>query len=179
MSRRHAFFTIALVAVVTCESVRAQDAVNSGLKAQARRFVEQLEAGEYDQAVKGFDATMSGAMPADKLRDAWQSLPPKVGALKEIVGVRLEKGGKYDIALVTCQFEKAQLDVKLVYDTQRQVSGLWFTPTPPPESPPPPYADPRSFTEEEVTVGSGWWALPGTLTLPVGKGPFPGVVLVH
>jgi hypothetical protein len=28
-------------------------------------------------------------------------------------------------------------------------------------------------------VGSGEWALPGTLTLPVGDGPFPAIVLVH
>jgi len=28
-------------------------------------------------------------------------------------------------------------------------------------------------------VGSGEWALPGTLTTPVGPGPFPAVVLVH
>jgi len=28
-------------------------------------------------------------------------------------------------------------------------------------------------------VGSGDWALPGTLALPLGNGPFPGVVLVH
>src|SRR4051794_11541515 len=35
------------------------------------------------------------------------------------------------------------------------------------------------FTEEPVVVGSGEWALPGTLTLPTGTGPFPAVVLVH
>jgi fermentation-respiration switch protein FrsA (DUF1100 family) len=43
----------------------------------------------------------------------------------------------------------------------------------------PDYADPGSFTEQEVTVGSGEWSLPGTLTLPKGEGPFPAIVLVH
>jgi dienelactone hydrolase len=34
--------------------------------------------------------------------------------------------------------------------------------------------------EREVIVGSGEWALPGTLTLPAsGTGPFPAIVLVH
>jgi dienelactone hydrolase len=37
-----------------------------------------------------------------------------------------------------------------------------------------------SFHEEKVTVGAGTeWALPATLTLPLGAGPFPAVVLVH
>lgn len=33
--------------------------------------------------------------------------------------------------------------------------------------------------EWTVTVGEGEWALPGTLTVPEGQGPFPAVVLVH
>jgi fermentation-respiration switch protein FrsA (DUF1100 family) len=45
---------------------------------------------------------------------------------------------------------------------------------------PPDYAAPASFGEQQVTVGAGTeWALPATLTLPRGKGPFPAVVLVH
>lgn len=44
---------------------------------------------------------------------------------------------------------------------------------------PPPYAKPDTFDESDVTVGSGEWALPGTLTMPKGTGPFPALVLVH
>ncbi|HEX8073017.1 MAG TPA: alpha/beta fold hydrolase [Pyrinomonadaceae bacterium] len=52
--------------------------------------------------------------------------------------------------------------------------------TKPAEYQPPAYAVPTTFREQEVTVGAGTqWALPGTLTLPVGAGPFPAVVLVH
>ncbi|MFC6350309.1 alpha/beta hydrolase family protein, partial [Stenotrophomonas acidaminiphila] len=47
--------------------------------------------------------------------------------------------------------------------------------------PPPPAAD-ASFSEQAITLpalASGKPGLPGTLTLPHGKGPFPAVVLVH
>jgi dienelactone hydrolase len=43
----------------------------------------------------------------------------------------------------------------------------------------PAYSKPDSFREREVTVGDGQWKLPGTLTVPAGQGPFPGIVLVH
>jgi dienelactone hydrolase len=43
----------------------------------------------------------------------------------------------------------------------------------------PPYSKADSFREREVTVGDAKWVLPGTLTVPVGNGPFPGIVLVH
>ncbi|HEX2204380.1 MAG TPA: hypothetical protein VHG91_13810 [Longimicrobium sp.] len=38
---------------------------------------------------------------------------------------------------------------------------------------------PAGIVEREVTVGSGEWALPGVLTLPAGRGPFPALALMH
>lgn len=43
----------------------------------------------------------------------------------------------------------------------------------------PAYDNPAAYTEQEVRIGEGQWALPATLTLPQGEGPFPAVVLVH
>jgi hypothetical protein len=43
----------------------------------------------------------------------------------------------------------------------------------------PAYSKPDSFRERDVTVGNDEWKLPGTLTVPVGKGPFPAIALVH
>ncbi|AKF85217.1 hypothetical protein MFUL124B02_10540 [Myxococcus fulvus 124B02] len=36
-----------------------------------------------------------------------------------------------------------------------------------------------AFRSEEVLVGKAPWELKGTLTVPAGTGPFPGVILVH
>ncbi len=43
----------------------------------------------------------------------------------------------------------------------------------------PDYVSPDRFTESEVTVDAGGWPLKGTLSIPKGAGPFPGVVLVQ
>nr|WP_253817298.1 alpha/beta fold hydrolase [Myxococcus xanthus] len=43
----------------------------------------------------------------------------------------------------------------------------------------PPYVNGAAFRAEEVTVGQEPFLLKGTLTVPVGTGPFPGIVLVH
>jgi dienelactone hydrolase len=70
--------------------------------------------------------------------------------------------------------------VKVVYNAERLVSGLFFAPSKPKESSVgPPYSDPRRFREEEVVVGLESWPLPATLAIPRGEGPAPGVVLVH
>ncbi len=43
----------------------------------------------------------------------------------------------------------------------------------------PGYGTDGGFEEREVTIGTGVWKLPGTLTIPRGDGPFPVVILVQ
>ncbi len=77
----------------------------------------------------------------------------------------------------------AQVAVSVTVDAQGLIGGLHIGPVTPPTTvpyQPPSYADQQSFTEQSVTVGEGTqWALPGTLTLPKGTGPFPVVILVQ
>jgi hypothetical protein len=86
------------------------------------------------------------------------------------------------MVFVTTAFEHQTVDLKVVIDDGRVV-GFFILPVqaavPLADAAPPAYAKPDSYRESEVTVGSGEWALPGTLTLPMGNGPFPAVVLVH
>ncbi|MFF2520274.1 alpha/beta hydrolase family protein [Streptomyces sp. NPDC058086] len=46
------------------------------------------------------------------------------------------------------------------------------------ERQPPHFADTGRFTERDVILGTGPLAVPGTLSLPVGPGPWPAVVLL-
>jgi dienelactone hydrolase len=43
----------------------------------------------------------------------------------------------------------------------------------------PSYARSDAYSDQDVVAGADGWPLPGTLTMPVGDGPFPAVVLVH
>jgi len=151
--------------------------------AVGQTFVDVLIAGDYAGAVKPFDATMADAMPPDVLQQTWETLVRQIGPFQGQAGTRTEKQGAYDIVFVTLEFERAKLDAKVVLDSTGQISGLWFVPsqTSPGahETVPPAYAILDSFREEDVVVGSGEWALPGTLTIPSGDGPFPAVALVH
>lgn len=150
------------------------------LAAKAERLVESMAAGEYAAAAEDFDSVMTDALPPEKLREAWESLILQNGEFKALAGVRSDKAGQYDVVFVTCEFEGADQDVKVVFNDEKQVSGLFFVR---PEGEfayqAPGYVDQDTFVEKEVTVGSGDWELPGTLTLPKGDGPFPAVVLVH
>ena len=148
--------------------------------AAALRLVDALAVGNFAEAAADFDETMQKVLPPEKLEATWTQVTSMVGPFRERRGSRKEPSPAGDIVRVLCIFEKAPLNTKVVVDPSGKVGGLWFEQATSAEpSPPPPYADASSFDEKEVTVGTGEWALPGTLSLPKGDGPFPGVVLVH
>jgi len=147
--------------------------------AAAQEFVDLLVKGEYATVQEKLDDTMKAALPGSKLEEVWTSLQSQAGAYQQQTGVYTDRIQGYDVVFVTCQFEQMLLDVKVVFDATGQVAGLFFLPALPTTYEPPPYAKADTFQEQDVTVGSGEWALPGTLTLPLGEGPFPVVVLVH
>lgn len=150
----------------------------------ATAFVEQLAQGEYTAATTRFDASMQNVLPAAKLEETWEQVLGQVGAYQHQLGTHTDELQGYRRVFVTTQFEKAVLDVLVVFDAQGQIAGLFFQPVQAPDATPQAYNPPEyvhngSFHEIEVTVGKGEWALPGTLTLPEGDAPFPAVVLVH
>jgi dienelactone hydrolase len=163
------------------ENLPAQDPLTPDPRTEAARaMIQALVKEDYKAAGKDFDDTMKKVMPADKLETTWKTLLKQVGPFKKQLGTRTEKVKKYDIVLVTCQFEKLLLDVRVVFDSDKHIAGLGFLPAKGAyDFKPPSYAKPDSFRESKVVVGSGEWALPGTLTLPREGGPFPAVVLVH
>lgn len=148
--------------------------------AEAKVFVDLLAAGGYADAVAGFDETMKRVLPEDKLKETWESLLAAVGPYQGQLRTRTAHEQGYDIVFVTCHFDKADLDIRVVYNSKGEISGMWTTAADrSAEYKPPAYVRPDSFSEREVTVGSGEWALPGTLTMPRQGEPVPAMLLVH
>jgi hypothetical protein len=146
------------------------------------RFVDLLVKEDFAGAVAQFDATMRSALPELKLREVWQTLRKQAGQFKTQLRTRMETLGGYNVVFVTCRFEQADLDAKVVFDARKQIAGLFFVPSTaaPGSFAPPPYAKAGAFGEKDFTVGAGEWSLPGTLTLPAEVShPSPAVVLVH
>ena len=149
------------------------------LQAIATRLVDRLAAGDFATAVKSFDPTMTAALPPDKLAEVWKSLNAQAGPFHKQTGARAAKESKYQVIFVACAFEKAVLEAKIVFDESKRIAGLFFVPPPgASEYRPPAYDRPEAYGEARLRVGRGDWTLPGTLLIPAGPGPVPGIVLV-
>jgi len=162
------------------EAKEAIASVEKGVEPIARNFVDLLSKEEFDEAYKLFNKVTAKAMPAEKLEETWNSLIGQVGQFKGIVKTRAAEEMSWKVIYVTCNFAKSSLDIKVVFDEEAMISGLWFVPTKSEVTySSPEYGKPESFRETECVVGSGEWELPGSLAVPKGEGTFPAVVLVH
>ncbi|MCU0284901.1 MAG: alpha/beta fold hydrolase [Acidobacteria bacterium] len=154
--------------------------VEDELVAKAQQVIAALQANNYKDAARDFDPTMSKLLGPEKLAEVWTAMPQQVGAFKKQGTARKEQTGNHQTIVIPCEFEKMTLDARVTFDNEKRIAGLHFIPARSLSTyHPPSYASPSLFEEREVTIGSGEWALPGTLIIPKGNGPFPAVVLVH
>ncbi len=92
------------------------------------KVVELLSKEDFKSVVNYFDDTMKKAASPKKLKAIWKSLLKNNGPLKGQIGVRTGKEQGYDILFVRCEFEKSKLDLKIVFNSAKQVAGLFFVP---------------------------------------------------
>lgn len=151
----------------------------------AIHWVELLKAAQFDSAASLVAPSLQDRLGSAQLQELWSQLSAQFGELQELApGSRSQSSG-YEIADLAATFANGAYTVRVVLDDDMKVGGFFIRPPEGgggaeiPEWTAPAYADPNAFVESDVKVGRDPWLLDGTLTLPVGEGPVPGIVLVH
>ena len=163
-------------------SAAAQEAAKDSPSAvAAKQIIQELVAGQFEKVEALYDARMAEALPPGKLADGWRDLNKQAGAFQEITGTETSQAQGLEVVKMECKFENSALDATVVFNPDGKLGGLSFRPHQAPPAPwtPPAYAKQDSFSEQPLTLVNGKFELPGTLTVPVGTGPFPAVVLVQ
>ena len=173
---RHTFIASVLAASLAIAGTsHAQTADPAALAQQA---LDALDAGHYAQVEQLFGPQMAAAVPADKLQAIWESLPAQMGNAKGREQAQVSAQGDTHFVQIPLHFEKAELVAKFAIDASGKIVGFLIQPAQS-TSPAPAVAADANFSERDFSVGDGERALPGTLSMPKGTGPFPAVVLVH
>jgi dienelactone hydrolase len=150
--------------------------------ARAKEVIASLAAQQFAAVEARFTEQMTVALSGGRLGSTWTAVIAQAGPLKSCeTSPRIRSIADKQMVITLCEFERAKVDVQIAFDSDGKISGLALRPAAPPPAPYalPPYANPAAYTEEDLTIGAAEWPLPGTLSMPVGLGPFPAVVLVH
>lgn len=169
-----------LILWLTSLSAAERQADQSVLVARAQDVVARLVSGEVEPLLPALTDKMKGAVDANYLRRFIPSLVAQFGVFKSQTGARFEQQGVMRVVLVSCAFERATVEIRVAFNPADRIGGLGVGPPEPTVVySAPAYVTASAFRDESVTVDAGGWPLQGILSLPVGDGPFPGVVLVH
>jgi hypothetical protein len=165
------------------EQTTARTAPESDPVAMALAVLDDMDAGRFDAVHARFDERMAAGLGVEQLKQVWVSLPTQLGAAKGRGEARSTTRDGTRIVTVPLMFENATLDASLSFEADGRISGFLLRPAGAAavtaSAPTPPVPEGANYRELDVRVGDGDTALPATLTLPAGDGPFPAVVLVH
>lgn len=172
------YFVLVLSGMTAVDTVAQADEIQP--IARARTLLKLLVGREYDDFVASGDDTMRAAFSAQQAQQFWELFESQHGPYQAEESAEVTPIKGYHSVRFTLRFERARQQIRLVLDQQGRLAGLWRDQS---ESIaayiPPSYVDRKSFREEQISVSAGKYPLAGTLTIPTGQGPYPGVVLVH
>ena len=95
------------------------------LEAMARDLVLSMAGGEFEEARKHFDKKMSAAVSGAQLQEIWEAISGQAGKWINVSGTTFAEEQGYRVVYVKNLFERGTLDIKVVFNNQGQVSGLW------------------------------------------------------
>ncbi|GAA4555488.1 alpha/beta hydrolase [Planotetraspora kaengkrachanensis] len=147
--------------------------------AVAATVVEMAQSGRFEDIEELFAPPLRAVVSAETVRVAWEAQLSTMGSITAVGAPITEppKGGPVRISL-PLTYERGGLTLVMSVDADGLLQGLQLAPALTTPWTPPPHTRRRRFDEHEVTVGSGALAVPGTMSVPRGRGPRPGVVLL-
>ncbi|MER7827968.1 dienelactone hydrolase family protein [Streptomyces sp. NPDC096097] len=148
-------------------------------KKTAVSVVEWARDGRFKEIAALFAPPLRAVLTAEALQAAWLAETAGSGPVTDL-GEPSSEPLRPDLIRVSVPVVcgRGQFTAVMSVDSSGLLNGLRLAPPACDPWAAPSYADPDAFEEYDVTVGVGALAVAGTVTVPRGDGPWPGVVLL-
>ncbi|MBP1990048.1 alpha/beta fold hydrolase [Paenibacillus eucommiae] len=143
-------------------------------------FVHLLQTGQFEDAFAMMNKNLQQIMNPAFLQQYWQGNTAVYGIPDKLMMLEQESNPVHNnVSLGYATAQSLPFGIIVRFDSEGKIDDLFMPLTPAGNYQKPSYDNPDQYTEKEIVIGHGAKALPATLTLPKGEGPFPAVVLVH
>ncbi len=171
------FVLILLAAMLLFPTALAED---TDLTTEPVAFFELMTQGEVQQLFDQSTADMQSALgSAAGLKSGWVQITQMFGAYEGIQNVSAVEQNGLVVATISCSFQNADVTFTVAVTSDHLLSGLTVT-SATQKAAAESTADTSRFVSEPVTLRAGKAdETHGLLTLPVGDGPFPTVIMMQ
>ncbi|MEN8701927.1 alpha/beta fold hydrolase [Bacillus infantis] len=163
------------------KTVQAQEQqAQADYEKAAAEFVRHAGAEKWEEAYPMLSSQLQKYVTKELLPYFWSGLTAPLGKVQKSEFKRLEEDGVHTKAIFMMTAENGAYELILRMNGEGRIDEFFFDPVMPGVSfTEPDYHHPENYSEKQLVIGEGKFALPGVLTVPKGEGPFPAVVLVH
>ncbi len=148
-------------------------------KLTAHAFIDAVIAQQWERVEAMEHPRMREQIDREKWGALMTGLESKAGKILSHHFQSAEMNGNYASIVHNVYFEKDSVGFRVVIDSMNLVGGFWLDVIEKDfRFEAPSYADTSVFNEVDVVVGDSL-KLSGVLSVPVGDGPFPAVILIH
>ncbi len=128
-------FILFMALLPACADWSAASRKEEKLKAAANAIVANVARRDYELVTRDFDEPLREALPPVKLRELWETIVTRAGNFKGATNSQFSREKQseqvYDVVLVRCEFERAAINTRIVFNQADQVTGLFFLPVSP------------------------------------------------
>lgn len=110
----------------TVNSTNAHAALNDGILKVAKEFATLLGNERFETATNMFEPALARTMDAKKLETAWSASAKQRGAFRKVREVREQPGARNAAVFVTCEFEKAIMNLEIRFGSTGQVQTFYL-----------------------------------------------------
>jgi len=128
MKRTLIALALSLFAVAVLAETKAAPSADAQRETIARDLLTNFTAGKFDAAAKDFDKQMLDALPPAKLAEVAKQLEAQLGKFKSAGAATASLVKGYNVVTLASEYEKAKVDVQVVFDGEGKVAGLFFKP---------------------------------------------------
>lgn len=105
-----------------------EDANAVAAKAKAKEVVEIIVSEDISRLRNKFTDQLQNQLSEQRLREIWSSVVRDVGRFRKQVSSQYASMDQMDVVAVRCEFERGFAQIRVAFDQQNKIVGLYFFP---------------------------------------------------